>query len=320
MTSNPRDTTTETPAEYGPEPAADSGSDDGFGDDLEFDLDADQHGPVQHSPERVRIGGGDGLSMTEVNDLVGSVPSVVVLVAGEANAGKTTLLVELFAQFLAGPVAGWRYAGSNTLQGFDRRHRPARASSGSSTATTARTQDDDLRHLHLALATEDRRIEFVFSDIRGEIFEGIIDGQPAREDLPFLPRVDFCLVLLDGEQMGRRSFRDLQVLRGRQLVSGLLEADAMRDGSEIMVIATKADTLDKDVRSEVEQELHQFETLLGTRSVSLKVHTLSARPADGSPSFGLPHLLNYLTKKEDGIGFTGHRAEVQGRYYWRGSL
>lgn len=294
--------------------------DDDQVEDVEFDLDASTEVTEVAANTRLRISGGDGLSLSEADEAVAANPSKVVLIAGEANAGKTTLLVELFAQFLAGPVGDWCYAGSRTLRGFDRRHRPARASSGALVATTARTQDDDLRHLHLAIASAERRVDLILSDIRGEVFEGIIDGRSAREELPFLPRVDHCLVLLDGEQMATRSVRDLQILRGQQLLDGLLEPDGLRDGSSVMIVVTKVDTLNADARLEVEDAVGVLTELAGSRPIDFSAHVISARPEAGSAPVGLDEILDQLTRDEPGVkGQERPSAPTQGRYFWRGS-
>ncbi|MBG6215571.1 hypothetical protein IWX75_000008 [Arthrobacter sp. CAN_A6] len=320
MTPEPIEHLDESSAATGHDDTASLYSEDGVVEDVEFDLDAEAETSEALTEDRLQITGGDGLSLSEADEAVGATPSVVVLVAGEANAGKTTLLVELFAQFLDGPVGSWHYAGSRTLRGFDRRHRPARASTGASTATTARTQDDDLRHLHLAIATDERRVDLIISDIRGEVFEAIIDGRSARHELPFLPRVDYCLVLLDGEQMNARSIRDLQMLRGQQLLDGLLEPDSLRDDSSVMLVVTKIDTLDDEARSEAEAGLSELVALIQGRTVSSSVHAISARPEDGSAPVGLSELLDYLTHDEGKPAVPRtESALTHGRYYWRGS-
>ena len=58
-----------------------------------------------------KVPGDKALTMSAANDVLAERPCVVVLVAGEANAGKTTLLAELWAQFLLGPFSGWDFAG-----------------------------------------------------------------------------------------------------------------------------------------------------------------------------------------------------------------
>jgi hypothetical protein len=72
------------------------------------------------------IGGDQALSISEAGEITASRPSTVVLVAGDYGSGKTTLVVELWAQFLSGAFHGWQFAGSRTLAAFDRRHSPSR--------------------------------------------------------------------------------------------------------------------------------------------------------------------------------------------------
>lgn len=294
--------------------------DDDADAETEFDLGDAAQVPTPPSRNRVKINGGDGLTLSEANELVGDVPSTVVLIAGEANAGKTTLLVELFAQFLAGPVGGWQYAGSKTLSGFHRRHKPARASSGSTSPTTERTQDDDIRHLHLAVASETRRVDLVVSDIRGEIFETIVDGGGASGELSFLRRVDVCLVLVDGELMLRASTRSLQMLRAKQLLMGLLAPDGVGEGTEVLIVATKADTLPPELRDTVKSELEKMAATILRRPISVSAQVLSARPADQTSPLGLVEVFEKLVSDREHHPRVRQQVAVPGaRYFWNGT-
>lgn len=294
--------------------------DEGSDEETEFDLGDAAEVSAPASRDRVKINGGDGLTLSEANAVVGAVPSTVVLLAGEANAGKTTLLVELFAQFLGGPVGDWKYAGSKTLSGFHRRHKTARASSGSATPATERTQDDDIRHLHLAVASESRRVDLIVSDIRGEIFESIVDGGAAGDELTFLARVDVCLVLVDGELMGRASTRTLQLLRAKQLLMGLLAPDGLGAEAAVMIVATKADTLTPELRDTVTAELEKMATTIHRRPIPVSAHVLSARPADQTSPLGLVEVFELLVSDRERRSPTGPQdTPSAARFFWNGS-
>src|SRR5258708_2931827 len=66
-------------------------------------------------PEGDKLDGTDALAITWAR------PTRVVLVAGPANSGKTTLLSCLYERFHFGMFAGFRFAGSKTLVGFEKR-------------------------------------------------------------------------------------------------------------------------------------------------------------------------------------------------------
>ncbi|WP_241979259.1 TRAFAC clade GTPase domain-containing protein [Cryobacterium sinapicolor] len=311
------DARTEDPGGDAEELGSEDDSDD---EDTEFDLGESDSPPEALSNSRVTVSSGDGLTLSEANRLVGDVPSTVVLIAGEANAGKTTLLVELFAQFLSGPTGPWEYAGSQTVSGFHRRHKPARASSGATSPATARTQDDEIHHLHLAVAAGSRRVDLVVSDIRGEVFESIIDGATALQELPFLPRVDICLVLVDGEQMGHASTRSLQLLRAQQLLMGLLEHGGLRDETRVLLIATKADKLTPQVRDASTAALEAIAGGLRRRPAPVAARALSARPADNTAPMGLAEVLEYLVEKPVSTSQpVAPTTQPGGRHFWNGT-
>src|SRR4051794_8869948 len=72
--------------------------------------------PVE--PEWVELPSGEALSEQEAEETMKVSPTKVVLVAGENDAGKTSLLCGVYEQYLKGDFAGYRFAGSRTLRAF----------------------------------------------------------------------------------------------------------------------------------------------------------------------------------------------------------
>ena len=78
---------------------------------------------------------GKGLKASETAAITRRALTSVVLFAGTADCGKTTLLATLHLLFQRGPFAGYNFAGSDTLVGFEDRVSLARTASGRTTAT-----------------------------------------------------------------------------------------------------------------------------------------------------------------------------------------
>ena len=67
------------------------------------------------------------------------VPAKTVALVGDFRAGKTTLISALYASFLKGPLAGYRFRSSRTLTAFARRHHDALLLSKRDSPVTLRT-------------------------------------------------------------------------------------------------------------------------------------------------------------------------------------
>jgi Double-GTPase 2 len=101
---------------------------------------------VEPAPEAERAGetlinlpSGKPLRSTEATNLLRAQPTPVVLLAGAAKSGKTTLLASLHDCFQWGPFAGYLAAGSETLLGFEEQCFDSRVASGAEKPSTGRT-------------------------------------------------------------------------------------------------------------------------------------------------------------------------------------
>ena len=92
---------------------------------------------------------GNGLSAAETVAITRRALTSVVLFAGTAGCGKTTLLASLYLLFQRGPFAGYNFAGSDTLVGFEERVSLARTASGRDAPTTPRTRVSEYLHLRV---------------------------------------------------------------------------------------------------------------------------------------------------------------------------
>ncbi|MBF4563128.1 GTPase domain-containing protein [Microbacterium sp. VKM Ac-2870] len=268
------------------------------------------------------IGGDEALSMSEAGDVTASRPSAVILVAGDYASGKTTLVVELWAQFLDGSFNGWDFAGSRTLSAFDRRHLPARLSSGRTEATTERTQDDDMRLLHLELAAgPSRRASLLFSDVKGEFFGDLVDGQPVAESVPLAKRADLCVLVIDGEHLKQPADRAGSLWRSRLMLGALTEAGGLLPGTPLLITISKSDLLSRSARDEVEAAVEPLRRFASDRNLVPEIAFISARPDDAQDApRGLESVLEWATRdRRRELESDSLPAPATGRYFWRTS-
>jgi len=268
------------------------------------------------------IGGDQALSMSEAGEITASRPSTVVLVAGDYGSGKTTLVVELWAQFLSGAFHGWQFAGSRTLAAFDRRHSPSRLSSGRTRATTERTRDDDMRLLHLELASDSGlRKSLLFSDVKGEFFGDLVHGQSVTESVPIAERADLCILVVDGQRLTDPAGRAGTFWRSRLLLGALTDPGGLRPGTRLLLLVSKSDLLTSAVRSEVEEAIDALSRFATERGLDPHAVLVSARPDDSEEDpQGLELVMDWVTLAEtatapEDLGTVA----AGGRYFWRAS-
>lgn len=265
----------------------------------------------------VSLQSGDSLGLSQANDLRAKRVCRFVLVAGEVDAGKSTLLVELFGRFLKGPYEGWSFAGSSTLSAFNRVHAPARESSGNEQPLTPRTADEGMQFLHLAISDGSRR-DLLLSELSGERFKAVIDGAAVDDLIPIAKVADRCLLLVDGDRMSSTSVRGRLFSRARRLVGGLTEADGLPPGSELLILASKADLWRDSARDEVEAECDSLVDFAQERGLRARWVALAVRPEDATPEVGLAAVLDWMLDSEVETDPTGPNLVVPaGRRYWQ---
>ncbi|WP_139977631.1 TRAFAC clade GTPase domain-containing protein [Nocardioides litoris] len=278
-------------------------------DDDVDDVDDDEYASIPGSPSAnlLELGGGLAFSMEDVTEFLEREAGTIVLIAGPVGSGKTTLVVELYARFLYGPFAGATFSGSETLRALDSRHFPALEKSGGVSPTTTRTSDEDLRLLHLRLNAGGSDHNLLFSDVRGEFFENVIDGESVQREIPLVRRVDRCLIVVDGERAANPRQRDAVFTEARQLAGGL--RSALSAGTPVAVLCTKWDLVESKRQESVRFEAERIASFAAGDSHEPIVLTLSVRPGPpASDITGLVEVLDWLRAssgaEQDNLGLT----------------
>ena len=233
----------------------------------------------------VELPSGDALSTEEANQTTRSSVARVIVPVGLAGVGKTTLLSEIYERFLRGPFAGYRYAWSRTLYGFEQRAHSARIASGRSTPTTLRTPiGDSETFLHLRLAPEDGLLparDLLIADLPGEVFREMRDDVQAARSHQLLPRADHIAFLVDSESLGKLESRQEAYHEADMLIQSILDAGI--DSAATSVIYTKWDAALKGNGADALEEFtkmieRQLSCKHGARSSEFRFIRTAARP------------------------------------------
>lgn len=248
---------------------------------------------------------GEDLSVEQAAALRRAEGAVVVALAGDEKVGKTTLIASLFDRFLDGAWAGFQFAGSETLVGFEKRLHLARRSSGSrqqDTPRTSRTAPVHFLHLRLCRLNSAERQNLLVADLYGERFRDSADNQDTcRNELKHLKYADRVALCIDGDKLidVRARQRAVSVVKG--LLGNLLEVGHLDRSSVVDVLITKWDKVLSHAKTDLHQAFiaEQVEASLqdefGERLRCLTCFRVAARPdgnSDLDPCYQLDGVLS----------------------------
>jgi hypothetical protein len=198
------------------------------------------------SPALVDLPTGKPYRAAEVSEILRASLTPIVLLAGSAKCGKTTLLASLHDNFERVPsFAGYLSAGSKTLMGLAERCFDARAASGGDIPTTQRTtRADGLLFYHLALRNEDLRSpikHLLIADMSGEFYETAMNSAVEMREQTIIRRADHFVHLIDGGRLANDDFRVLTRANALLLFRRCLEEQMFEPDAKVDVLLTKWD-------------------------------------------------------------------------------
>jgi len=176
---------------------------------------------------------------------------------GPSDVGKTCFLIALYLKASSSdtPLVRYRFAGSNSLYGFEERARGARVWQKGQIPErlSERTVLQDPRRpgfMHLRLARiDDSRIthEVLLTDLPGEWFETVIDDAARADRLMFLRRADGILFFIDAERLLDPCAQHQEVQRARMLLGRLKETVKINVSMPFVLLISKTDSLEKEI-------------------------------------------------------------------------
>lgn len=187
----------------------------------------------------VRLPGGHALGAAACDALLRQRGGIVVGLVAGPEVGKTTLIATLYELLTRRRMAGFGFAGSETLRGYEERCHLARIASNNAKADTPRTPSKDrLSFTHLSVAVDSSRHDLVFSDRSGEHFEKVLDKPSQIAHFEELHRADVLLILVDLVELLRRPH--IQTAAIRKLFMAMDQHGIVGE-SRTFVVGTKAD-------------------------------------------------------------------------------
>lgn len=203
-----------------------------------------QRQPIADS-DLLDLSSGEGYPLSGASEITSRNLTNIILFAGTAECGKTTLLASLYLMFNKQPFAGYIFAGSRTLVGFEKRVHTARIASRLSNPTTERSTVSEL--LHLRVRKEDRSAackDLLLCDLIGEDFREARDSIDGCRRLHIIRRADAFVVLIDGAKVARLDARQQAKTDAIALLRNILDCEMLAETSQVEVLTTKWDLID----------------------------------------------------------------------------
>lgn len=240
-------------------------------------------------PEFIDIYSGKEFNEAAAVKFATSKPARLIVSAGPVECGKTTLITTLYELFQKDSVSGHIFKGSQTLQSFELKCHLGRPDSGNDESDSERTlyKGPNPFYLHLCVSSEKdaaRPIDFLFTDVSGEMFEHATNSTTECKEFLFLKRATHFLLMLDSE---KAFFADKwsMVISAKTLLQSCLDSNMLSDFCTVNVVWTKYDYFEaappadkKENQEFINVVENIFRHEFGPRLKRLIFSTVAARP------------------------------------------
>jgi hypothetical protein len=248
--------------------------------------------PVEEAEaEFIELYSGVALSATDAEVITLRSRTQLVVFAGAEGSGKTTVLASIYERLNQDAFAGFKFAGSRSLLGFEEICHLNRLASGGTQPDTQRTRlTDDTKYYHLALRTAElpaARRNVLLSAMSGELFRMAKDSQEDAERLTFLRRADTIVVLVDGERLATTAQRTSAQADAADILESVLDANMVSQNCRVEIVFSKLDRITAAGQAALDflaKTQEKFEGKFRPRISHLSFRQIAARPAPSSAS------------------------------------
>jgi hypothetical protein len=266
--------------------------------EAESDSDNDEPSAIDSGSSR-QFASGLEVGLQDIARVMRSRYTRVVGVLGQADAGKTCLFTSIYLQLTSRQLLPkYRFAGSDTLQGFEQRARHLRDWSQGEIPERIvdRTHFGNPRapaFLHIAVQDSlGIRQEFLFPDLPGEWTTRLLSDASTASRFAFLQRSDVVLIVLEAPQFAERRSRNVAITDATHLAARLAEEIKLPQSIPVVLAVTKCDQTNGKTPAEVERVVNE----LSTRGYHVKAVPLAAFPRDGTPpGYGIAELMDQMS-------------------------
>lgn len=224
-----------------------------------------ENNDIQLNDDTLRhmLSSGDALDEEELYVLTAKKNTRIIYILGPVGSGKTTFEAMIYQCFLKNIDDELWFAGSETLQGYERRLNNLRLISGNSAARMERTNIKERNcflQLHLYNKYKQENYSIVFADISGEIFNRCTANKTnMEEDLINLDLAQNIVLFIDGEALLDKSRRQGAVSQLRTFLQTLKSSNLYSPNCCIDIVISKNDIIYNKLKEDKEHYIENIE-------------------------------------------------------------
>lgn len=238
----------------------------------------------------INLPAGVELNEAQAQKMEAEKPVRLIVVAGAIDCGKTTLLSSIYEMLQLGPIDKKQFAGCDTFPAFEKKCHLGRSDSGNKEEDTVRNtyEGPNPEYVHLKLQNGAKalgHIDFLFTDVSGEMFEHARNSTDECKKLEFLRRASHILIFLDCDKLLQPTKRWGMIKDARSLIQSCLDSEMLSPDCFVTVVWAKVDMIeaakgkDKSTAKEnMEHVKQEFNEAFGAHIKNFKFHRTAARP------------------------------------------
>jgi len=249
----------------------------------ESDVDVGEESVVDLALELVQISAGPALSLHDADSFLRRRGAVVVSFLAGPEAGKTTLMATMYELARRRALATLRFAGSDTIRGFEERCHLSRHSSGGDQPDTQRTRGGPPQFLHLRLAGASRPFDLLLADRAGEFVDRILDDPASVMAMAEVARADHLLLIVDGSQLFHRA---PQANSTAKRVFQALKQNNLLGARHLHIVVTKRDLFCGEDLALLERRARNLADFVSEAHPLTTLHVTGARRRLGAGGLG----------------------------------
>lgn len=255
---------------------------------------------LNKASNKIDVFSGSELRLTEITSITKRYACDLVVILGDLDCGKTTLLATIFDLFQIGQFKKYLFAGSLTQKGFEIRSHLSRMVSGSTKADTERTKALDFRILHIAIKSIETPLKkhFLLSDISGETIQlARSSGSAMKEQLGVVKLANHVIYIIDGEKIAG-SEKAATLLDAQLFIQSALDNKIFTRDTMLNILISKWDLLEKLNSFNLEETvINKINSRFLSRLKGINYKKIASRPDLETPTsidlgFGLEDLID----------------------------
>jgi hypothetical protein len=188
---------------------------------------------------------GSELPLSQIPSITQAHQTAVVMVAGQHNSGKSTLILSIYDKFRKSVFEEYSFAGSETIYAFEDQLYASRIESENLNPQTDHTPSSEepfFHHLALVKDAAARR-DLLLSNLHGEQCRAATDSNQSAKFFACVSTVDQFVILLDGDKLVDVTKRNLERKFCVDLLDRLLSLEYLHRRSNVQIIFSKWDVV-----------------------------------------------------------------------------